>query len=146
MSLLDKWQRAGDRIDGFAGRIIYRIFGIVAAVIALAALWAAWDLISTGKSLLGGLLLGIPGLLCLWLAKWCFSPSRNCRRWSFRALRLPPGTQGFIMEFQAEILAGGDDETNYAFTPTNIVAGRGDAAGPDRKAGASDLFQSAHAR
>ena len=83
MSLMEKWQRTGDKVDSFAGRLVYRFFGVIAAIIAIAALWAAWDLISTGKSIFGGLFLGIPGALCLWLAKWCFSPQRKLSELEF---------------------------------------------------------------
>ena len=83
MSLMEKWQRTGEKVDGFAGRLVHRFFGIIAAIIGALALWAAYDLISSGTSLFGGLFLGIPGVLCLWLAKWCFSPARKLSEMEF---------------------------------------------------------------
>jgi UPF0716 family protein affecting phage T7 exclusion len=77
MSLLQKWRRAGAKVDRVAGRLVYRCFGAIAAIIGALTLWASYDLIASGNSIVGAILLGIPGLLCLWLAKWCFSPARK---------------------------------------------------------------------
>lgn len=62
---------------GFVGRLVYGIFALIAAIIGILTLWAGYAVISSGQSVFGGLLLGISGALCLWLAKWCFSPSRK---------------------------------------------------------------------
>lgn len=83
MSLLEKWRRTGEKVDGFAGRVVYRFFGVIAAIIGVLALWAGYDLISSGTSIFGAILFGIAGALCLWLAKWCFSPSRKLSEMEF---------------------------------------------------------------
>jgi hypothetical protein len=77
MSILEKWRRAGDKVDGVAGRIVHRFLGLIAGLIGFAAAWAAWDRLANGKSIIGGLLLAACAAGCLWLAKWCFSPSRK---------------------------------------------------------------------
>jgi hypothetical protein len=83
MAILDKWQRTGQKIDGFVGRIVYRFFGLVAGLIGFAAAWAAWDLLANGKSIIGGLLFAACAAGSLWLAKWCFSPSRKLSEMDF---------------------------------------------------------------
>lgn len=77
MRLSENWRRTLDRVDGFGGRLVYRFFGLFAAIIGALAGWKGGGLLLAGDSILGGLLLLVPGLLCLWLARWCFSPSRR---------------------------------------------------------------------
>lgn len=83
MSILEKWQSAGEKLDGLAGRIVYRFFGLIAGLIGFGAAWAAWDLLANGKSIAGGLVFAACAALCLWLAKWCCSPSRKLSEMEF---------------------------------------------------------------
>ena len=83
MAILEKWERLGARIDSFAGRIAYRFFGLIAGFIGIAAAWASWDLITSGESVMAGIVFGLAGAGCLWLAKWCFSPSRKLSEMDF---------------------------------------------------------------
>jgi hypothetical protein len=69
-----------ERIDGFLGRLVFRMIGCVTALITLAALWAAvgsakpWE---GGKSLAALLMFGAGAVIGGRVTRYCFSRERT---------------------------------------------------------------------
>jgi hypothetical protein len=67
----------GQRVDGFLGRIVYRVFGTVTALFALGLLYVgASGFDDGGNAIAGALFIALSGG-AFWLTKWMFSPERR---------------------------------------------------------------------
>ena len=68
------------RLDGFAGRLLYRMFGCVTAVMTALALWAVWQSLSHWDgllSLVSIVMFGAGAGLAGWTTRHCFSRQRT---------------------------------------------------------------------
>jgi hypothetical protein len=74
---MPKIARIANNLDGFLGRIIYRVFGTGIALFAFGMLYAgASGFQDGGNAIAGAVFIGLSGG-AFWLTRWMFSPSRR---------------------------------------------------------------------
>jgi hypothetical protein len=68
-----------DRLDGFLGRLVFRLFGAVCAIVALICGYAVWWHVSRGvpNSWVPPILFGIAAIAAASCVPYCFSRSRT---------------------------------------------------------------------
>ena len=68
------------RLDGFLGRLVFRVIGCVTAFITVAALWAAFDSARPwegGKSFAALVMFGAGAVIAGCITRYCFSRERT---------------------------------------------------------------------
>ena len=46
---MSRWSEQVGRVDGYLGRLVFRAFGVICAIIALGTAYGAWSHVSAGR-------------------------------------------------------------------------------------------------
>lgn len=74
-----RWSERVQRVDGFLGRLVFRAFGFLCAVIAMATGYAAWSHLAEGRphGWAPVIMFGIAALAAASVVPYCFSRKRS---------------------------------------------------------------------